>query len=317
MIHRECNIGKISCCRQKNFSFTLIELLVTTAQQNCSLKNKSNTSSRPIGRTSCLTQSTRSAFTLIELLVVIAIIAILAAMLLPALQQARERARQTQCLSNVKNSGNALQMYQYDHNDIIPTDMPGAGTWSALLVKSKYLPPFPYVYDKKGKLVLQDTGKAHVTVCPTQEGGFYDANCSYGIISVNWKSSDPIKGCPMAVMVNGNAVGLDAKRFNHWRKVKNMPVTTDEFIILADSRWAKTQSRYPRMYPTLQTQGDKAKKGTLSFRHKNGRQGGGFFLDGHAAVITRGKHGNYSRKTSATLGALMHCMLENGTLGYN
>ena len=62
----------------------------------------------------------RRGFTLIELLVVIAIIAILAAILFPVFAQAREKARQTACVSNLKQIGNALTMYIQDYDERMP-----------------------------------------------------------------------------------------------------------------------------------------------------------------------------------------------------
>src|SRR5512146_973443 len=64
----------------------------------------------------------RTGFTLIELLVVIAIIGILAAMLFPVFARARESARKTQCLANVKNIAIAWNMYLTDYDRFAPSE---------------------------------------------------------------------------------------------------------------------------------------------------------------------------------------------------
>lgn len=67
-------------------------------------------------------------FTLIELLVVIAIIAILAAILFPVFAQAREKARQASCQSNLKQIGNAFAMYMQDYDELFPMNDNGGNS---------------------------------------------------------------------------------------------------------------------------------------------------------------------------------------------
>jgi prepilin-type N-terminal cleavage/methylation domain-containing protein/prepilin-type processing-associated H-X9-DG protein len=97
----------------------------------------------------------RSGFTLIELLVVIAIIAILAAILFPVFAQAREKARQTSCLSNLKQVGLGVIMYVQDYDETMPPPFTGQGGSADLTFANGSMMRWPhlvYPYIKNGQI---------------------------------------------------------------------------------------------------------------------------------------------------------------------
>jgi len=120
----------------------------------------------------------RKGFTLIELLVVIAIIAILAAILFPVFSRAREKARQTNCLSNVKQLVLGINMYAQDYDESLVYNTYGLGpdwTWRSAIL--------PYV---KNAQIFQCPSKKLDPATAFAGGLDYGALSGYGVNVHHW-----------------------------------------------------------------------------------------------------------------------------------
>ncbi len=161
-----------------------------------------------------------SAFTLIELLVVIAIIAILAAILFPVFARARESARKTSCLSNMRQLGLAFQTYTQDYDEAMPncTDgTPGAGLYGAWNFYSVFpANSNPGSYDVKQGGLYPYVKNAQVYICPSdsegrRSGNSYAANsCVFQGSAIGFETGKPLAAfdAPASFMLLGEEASL-------------------------------------------------------------------------------------------------------------
>ena len=197
--------------------------------------------------------STRRGFTLIELLVVIAIIAILAAILFPVFARAREKARQTACLSNAKQMGTALMMYVQDYDEVMPQYLVQSGR-----SLQPDLPDIGYDYTAWQDRLQPYVNNWQIFVCPS--GGGY-------------------KGTPREI--HGSYAG-NYQVFTHWRDT-NPPVAIAQFTNPSETYAVLEGISYITQWDPGIPSSHGGYWGELDSRHNE--QNNVLFLDGHAKSL--------------------------------